>query len=162
MTTNHISKTARIGQGTTVWNFSYVGDGTEIGTNTKVGSLVHIDYDVRIGDNCKIEGMAYLSPMSRIGNGVFIGPGATLTNDPYPMCDKMVGVTIGDGAVIGARSAIRAGVKVGRNSVVAMGAVVTKDVPDNTVVAGVPARPVYDRAEYDRKRAKWLEKQDRV
>lgn len=162
MTTNHISKTARIGQGTTVWNFSYVGDGTEIGKNVKVGSLVHIDYDVRIGDNCKIEGMAYLPPMSRIGNGVFIGPGVTLTNDPYPMCDKMVGVTIEDGAVIGAGSAIRAGVKVGRNSVVAMGAVVTKDVPDNTVVAGVPARPVYDRAEYDRKRAKWLEKQDRA
>ena len=63
--------------------------------------------------------------MTRIGKNVFIGPAAVITNDPYPMSKKMVGVTIEDGAVIGGGSVIKAGVTVGKNSVVAMGAVVT-------------------------------------
>ena len=56
------------------------------------------------------------------------------------MCEKMIGITIEDGAIIGAGAVIKAGVKVGKNSVVAMGAVVTKDVPENVVVLGNPAR----------------------
>jgi acetyltransferase-like isoleucine patch superfamily enzyme len=67
----------------------------------------------------------------------------------------MVGVTIKDGAVIGSRAVIKAGVTIGKNSIVAMGAVVTKDVPDNTVVAGVPAKAIYSREEYDKKQKKW-------
>jgi acetyltransferase-like isoleucine patch superfamily enzyme len=88
---------------------------------------------------------------------VFIGPGASLTNDPYPMCDKMIGVTIQDNAVIGSRAVIKAGVTVGKNSVVAMGAVVTRDVPENTVVVGVPATVRYSREEYDKKQKEWLQ-----
>ena len=78
-----------------------------------------------------------------------------MTNDPYPLSDKMVGVTVEDGAVICARAVIKAGVKVGRNSVVAMGAVVTRDVEPDCVVVGVPARAVYSREEYERKRKEW-------
>lgn len=157
MVTNFISKKAKIGKNVKIWHFSYIGDDVEIGDNVKIGSLVHIDYDVKIGDNTKIEGSAYIPPLSRIGDNVFVGPGATLTNDPYPMCDKMVGVTIKDNAVIGARAVIKAGVVIGRNSVVAMGAVVTKDVPENTVVVGVPASVKYSREEYDKKQNKWLD-----
>ena len=91
-------------------------------------------------EKIKIEGQVYLPPLSRIGKNVFIGPAAVLTNDPFPMCDKMIGVTIEDNAVIGSRAVIKAGVTVGKNSVVAMGAVVTKDVPENTVVIGSPAQ----------------------
>jgi len=157
LVTNFISKKAKIGKNVKIWHFSYIGDDVEIGDNVKIGSLVHIDYDVKIGDNTKIEGSAYIPPLSRIGDNVFVGPGATLTNDPYPMCDKMVGVTIKDNAVIGARAVIKAGVVIGRNSVVAMGAVVTKDVPENTVVVGVPASVKYSREEYDKKQNKWLD-----
>ena len=98
-----------------------------------------------------------IPPLSVIGKNVFIGPAAVLTNDPYPMCNKMIGVTIEDNVVIGARAVIKAGVKVGRNSVVAMGAVVTRNVPENSVVMGSPATIRYTREEYDKKQKKWKE-----
>ena len=116
MVTNFISEKAKIGKNVQVWHFSYIGDDVEIGDNVKIGSLAHIDYDVKIGENTKIEGQAYIPPLSRIGKNVFIGPAAVLTNDPFPMCDKMVGVTIEDNAVIGARAVIKAGVTIGKNS----------------------------------------------
>lgn len=157
MVTNFISETSHIGENTKIWHFSYIGENVEIGKNVKIGSLVHIDYNVKIGDNTKIGGHAYIPPLSRIGNGVFIGPAAVLTNDPYPMCEKMIGVTVEDNAIIGARAIIKAGVTVGKNSVVAMGAVVTRDVPNDSVVIGVPATIRYTRQEYDKKQRRWKE-----
>jgi acetyltransferase-like isoleucine patch superfamily enzyme len=157
MVTNFISEKAKIGNNVKIWHFSYIGDNVEIGNNVKIGSLVHIDYNVKIGENTKIEGNAYIPPLSRIGKNVFIGPAAVLTNDPYPMCDKMIGVTIEDNVVIGARAVIKAGVTIGKNSVVAMGAVVTRNVPEDSVVIGVPATIRYTRKEYDKKQRQWME-----
>ena len=157
MVSNFISEKAKIGENVKIWHFSYVGDNTEIGNNVSIGSLAHIDYDVKIGENTRVEGQAYIPPLSRIGKNVFIGPAAVLTNDPYPMCDKMIGVTIEDGAIIGARAVIKAGVTVGKNSVVAMGAIVTRDVPENSVVMGSPASIRYSREEYDKKQRQWKE-----
>lgn len=138
-----------------MWNYAYIGSDTKIGDNTKIGSLAHVDYNVMIGKDCKIEGLAYIAPLSRIGNNVFIGPSAVLTNDPYPMSDKMIGITVEDGAIICAGAIVKAGVTIGRNSVVAMGAVVTKDIPPNVVVVGVPAKIVYSRSDYEQKRLAW-------
>jgi acetyltransferase-like isoleucine patch superfamily enzyme len=152
---NFVSPEAKLGRNVRVWHFSYVGKGSEIGDDVKIGSLAHIDYDVKVGSGTMIEGSVYIPPMSRIGKGVFIGPAAVLTNDPYPPSKKMTGVTIEDGAVIGARAVIKAGVTVGRRAVVAMGAVVTKDVPPEKVVMGVPARVVYSRKEFDAKMKAW-------
>jgi acetyltransferase-like isoleucine patch superfamily enzyme len=73
------------------------------------------------------------------------------------MCDKMIGVIIEDGAIIGARAVIKAGVTVGKNSIVAMGAIVTRDVPENSVVMGSPASIRYTREEYDKKQRQWKE-----
>jgi len=155
LVTNFISDKAKLGKNVKVWHFAYVGDNTTLGDNVKIGSLAHVDYNVEIGDNTMIEGLVYIPPLSKIGKNVFIGPAAALTNDPYPPSQKMIGVTIKDGAVIGSRAVIKAGVTIGKNSVVAMGAVVTKDVPDDMVVVGVPAKIKYTRAEYDKKQAKW-------
>lgn len=154
---NYIGKNVKIGKNVRIWHFVYIGDNTEIGDNVKIGSLSHIDYNVKIGSNTKIEGLVYIPPLSTIGEGVFIGPRVTLTNDPYPMSSRMAGVVVEDNAVLCAGALIRAGVKIGRNSVVGMGAVVTKDVPPDTVVYGVPAKPVYSRSVYDEKRVKWME-----
>jgi acetyltransferase-like isoleucine patch superfamily enzyme len=152
---NFVSSKARIGKNVKIWHFSYVGSDTVVGDNVKIGSLAHVDYNVRIGSGTRIEGSVYIPPMSRIGRNVFIGPAAVLTNDPYPPSNKMVGVTIEDDAVIGARAVIKAGVRVGKGAVVAMGAVVTRDVPPGKVVMGVPARVVYTRREFDAKMKAW-------
>jgi acetyltransferase-like isoleucine patch superfamily enzyme len=152
---NLVSPKAKIGDNVRIWNYAYVGGDTTIGDNTKIGSLAHVDYNVVVGKNCKIEGLAYIAPLSRIGDNVFIGPAAVLTNDPYPLSDKMIGVKVEDGALICARAVLKAGITVGKNSVVGMGAVVTKDVPPDTVVVGVPAKAVYSREDYEKKRIAW-------
>lgn len=152
---NYVAKTAKIGKNVKIWHFAYVGSEAEIGDNVMIGSLTHIDYKVKVGDNTRIEGSVYIPPLTVIGKNVFIGPAAAFTNDPYPMSPKMVGVIVEDGAIIGSRSVFKPGVRVGRNSVVAMAAVVTKDVLPETVVMGHPAKPVYSRAEYDRKKKEW-------
>ncbi len=152
---NFIARDAKLGKNVKVWHFAYVGSGTRIGDNVSIGSLAHVDYNVTVGANTRIEGSVYIPPLTRIGTNVFIGPAAVITNDPYPMSKKMIGVTIEDGAVVGGGSVIKAGVTVGKRSVVAMGAVVTKDVPPGTVVLGIPAKAVYSRKEYDAKKLKW-------
>jgi acetyltransferase-like isoleucine patch superfamily enzyme len=154
----YVSAKARIGRNVRIWHFTYVGDGAEIGDDTRVGSLVHIDYGVRIGAGCKIEGMAYIPPLTRIGDRVFVGPGVVFTNDPYPMSEKMVGVTVEDDAIVCAGAVLRPGITVGARSVVGMGAVVTQDVPPDSVVYGNPARARYSRDVYLRKKAEWEKK----
>ncbi len=134
---------------------NFVSEKAKIGDNVKIGSLAHVDYDVKIGNNTMIEGLVYIPPLSRIGNNVFIGPSASLTNDPFPPSEKLIGVIIKDNAIIGSRAVIKAGVTVGENSVVAMGAVVTKDVPPNTVVGGIPAKVMYSKEEYNKKQLDW-------
>jgi UDP-2-acetamido-3-amino-2,3-dideoxy-glucuronate N-acetyltransferase len=151
----YVSKTANLGKNVKIWHFAYVGDNTIIGDNVMIGSLAHIDYAVKIGNNTRIEGSVYIPPLTVIGNNVFIAPGATFTNDPYPMSPKMIGVTVEDGAIIAARAVIKPGVTIGKNAVVGMGAVVTKDVPSETVVIGNPARVKYTREEYNKKKAEW-------
>ena len=152
---NWVSESARIGKNVKIWHFAYIGDETKIGDNVMIGSLTHVDYKVSIGENTRIEGSVYVPPLTVIGKNVFIGPGATFTNDPYPMSPKMSGVVVSDGAIVGGGALIRAGVVIGSNAVVAMGSVVTKDVPADMVVMGNPARVRYSRSDYNKKQQAW-------
>lgn len=152
---SHTGRNVKLGENVSIWHFTYIGNNTEIGENTKIGSLAHIDYNVKIGRNCKIEGMAYIPSMTVIEDDVFIGPGVIFTNDPYPMSTKMKGVHVERGAVICAGAVLKAGIRVGANSVVGMGAIITKDVPPRTVVYGSPARSKYTQEIYLEKKRVW-------
>ena len=151
----HLGKGVKLGKNVKIWHFAYVGDNADLRDNVVIGSLAHVDYNTFVGKNSRVAGLAYIPPLSVIGKNVFIGPSAVLTNDRYPLSKRLQGVKVEDGAIIGARSVIGSGLKVGKNSVVCMGAVVTKDVPSETVVMGNPARPVYSRAEYEKKKRIW-------
>ena len=171
---DEVSEGSSIGKGcimrsnTIVYESVVLSDGVEtghgvlireraiVGNNTKIGTYTVIDGNVTIGNNVNMQSGVYLPPGTKIEDNVFLGPYVTVTNDKYPPSPKISGVYIGSNAIVGSRATLIAGVKVGSYAVVAAGAVVTKDVPDNVVVAGVPAKPIGSRDEYDRKKQEYL------
>jgi acetyltransferase-like isoleucine patch superfamily enzyme len=141
---HQIIEDVEVGEGTIVRDFVNLY-GCKIGKNCKIAAFVEIQRGVTIGDNCKIEAFAYIPSGITIEDEVFIGPCACFTNDKHPRAVgdwELVKTHVKKGASIGAQSIIICGVTIGENSVVGAGAVVTKDVPPNTVVAGNPAKPL--------------------
>jgi acetyltransferase-like isoleucine patch superfamily enzyme len=142
---------ASIGAGTYVWHRAHVRSGAKIGANCVVGDTAFIDAGVVIGDNCKIQNAAQIFNPALLADGVFIGPGAILTNDREPRAVNEQGVpkspsdwnaepvVVREGASIGAGAVVVAGITIGRWAMVAAGAVITRDVLDHELVAGVPA-----------------------
>jgi UDP-2-acetamido-3-amino-2,3-dideoxy-glucuronate N-acetyltransferase len=143
---------ARLGPGVSVWHLAQIREGAEIGAECIIGRGAYIGAGVRLGRRCKVQNYALLYEPAWLGDGVFVGPAAVFTNDRYPRAVtpegsvktagdwEPAGVTVGDGASVGARAVCVAPVTVGRWAVVAAGAVVVADVPDFALVAGVPAR----------------------
>lgn len=115
---------------------------TVIGNHVTVGTNTVIDGNVKIGDFVKIESNCYIPTHVRIGCRVFLGPNVVLTNDKYPLKlrDEYQpdGPVIGDGVTLGAGTIVLPGIKIGADSMVAAGALVTKDVPPMSLVTGVP------------------------
>jgi len=152
--TADVDATATIGEGSSIWHLAQVRDQAQLGQNCIIGRGAYIGSGAILGDNCKVQNYALVYEPAVLGNGVFIGPAAVLTNDEYPRAINpdgtlksasdwdSVGVTIGDGASIGARAVCIAPVKIGAWALVAAGAVVTKDVPEYALVAGVPAKRI--------------------
>ena len=159
-----VGSNCHIRSGTVIYEMSSLGDNVEtghnvlirehtiIGSNVIVGTHTIIEGYVRIGNNVRIESGVFIPLYTTIGNNVFLGPYIVITNDKYPPSKRMTGVTIEDNVVIGANATIMAGVTIGENAVVAAGSVVTKDVPPDTVVAGVPARKMYNGEEYEKRK----------
>jgi UDP-2-acetamido-3-amino-2,3-dideoxy-glucuronate N-acetyltransferase len=145
---------ARVGVGSMVWHLAQIREGAEVGEGCVVGRGAYIDTGVRIGRNSKLENYALVFAPAELGDGVFVGPAAVLTNDVYPRAVnpdgtlkrghawKAVGVTVREGASIGARAVVVGGVAIGQWALVGAGAVVTRDVADHALVVGVPARQV--------------------
>ncbi len=134
-----------------------VREDTRIGCCSRIGTSTIIDGGVEVGSYVSIQSGVYIPRGTRIGNKVFIGPRAVFTNDRYPPSSRLEGAKVEDEVVIGANAVIVAPVRIGRRAVVAAGAVVVDDVPPETVVAGVPAKPIATRDEYERKKQKWEE-----
>jgi UDP-2-acetamido-3-amino-2,3-dideoxy-glucuronate N-acetyltransferase len=145
---------AHLGAGATVWHLAQIREDAYIGDNCTIGRGAYVGPGVRMGDNCKLQNHALVYEPAVLGDGVFVGPAAVLTNDEYPRAVSptgrlkgpedwsRVGVTVGEGASIGARAVCVAPVTIGRWALIAAGAVVTKDVPDFALVVGVPARRI--------------------
>ena len=136
--------TEAIGDGTRIWQFVVVLAGARIGQDCNVCSHCFIENDVIVGNRVTIKSGVQLWDGLRIGDDVFIGPNATFTNDKHPRSRntqfERLTTVIEKGASIGAGAVLLPGIRVGENAVVAAGAVVTRDVPAYTSVAGNPAR----------------------
>lgn len=126
----------------------------EIGDGTKIGAFVEIQKNARIGRNCKISSHSFICEGVEIGDGVFVGHNVSFINDKLPRATnpdgsmqtdadwKVVPTQVRKGATIGTSATILCGIVIGERAVVGAGSVVTKDVPDDAVVAGNPARPL--------------------
>ena len=135
-----------IGMGTRIWQYSVILEGAVIGENCNVCAHTLIENDVIVGNNVTIKSGVYLWDGITIENNVFLGPSVTFTNDKYPRSkvypDEYMRTHIKEGASLGANATILPGITIGKNSMVGAGAVVTKDVPDNVLVVGNPAKIV--------------------
>lgn len=141
----------RLGKDVKIYDFVNLY-GCSIDDGTKVGTFVEIQKNVFIGKNCKISSHTFICEGVHIEDNVFVGHNVTFINDKHPRATnvdgsmqsdadwKVVETFIKKGASIGSSSTIMCGITIGENSIIGAGAVVTKDVPPNSIAAGVPAK----------------------
>lgn len=152
--TADVDDTASLGVGTVIWHLAQIREHAQLGRFCTVGRGAYVGTGVHIGDNVKIQNQALVYEPAKLADGVFIGPAAVLTNDRHPRAItrsgilknaqdwQPVGVEIARGASVGARVVCVAPLRIGRWAMIAAGAVVTVDVPDFGLSAGVPARRI--------------------
>jgi len=128
---------------------------THIWSGSIIGSATIIDGEVIIGKNARVQSRNFIPPKIKIGNNVFIGPSVSFANDLYPVSSRLIQTEVKDYAVIGIAAIILPGITLGVRSVIAAGSVVTKDVPDDIVVLGSPAKPIMTREAYDQKKTSY-------
>jgi len=153
-TTADVADSAQLGEGSKIWHYAQVREDARLGANCIVGRGAYIGTGVELGDNCKVQNYALVYEPAKLANGVFIGPAVVLTNDHFPRAINpdgsikdasdwdAVGVTIEEGASIGASATCVAPITIGAWALVGSGSVVIKDVPAHAIVVGSPARQV--------------------
>jgi len=147
---NHV----KIGEGSRVWANAQIRDNVSIGKLCTIGKDTYLGTKVAIGDNCKIQNGALIYESAQLEDGVFIGPGVILTNDLYPRAINPdgslksafdwnpVGVIVRKGASLGAGTICVAPVEIGKWAMTGAGSVITRNVPNFALMAGVPARQI--------------------
>jgi UDP-2-acetamido-3-amino-2,3-dideoxy-glucuronate N-acetyltransferase len=133
-----VVETKCIGKDTRIWAFAHILPGAKIGSNCNICDHTFIENDVIIGNNVTIKCGVYLWDAMRIEDDVFIGPNATFTNDKYPRSkqkpENFLPVILRRGCSIGANATILPDVTIGENAIVGAGAIVTKNVPADSIV----------------------------
>lgn len=140
-----VDQPCSIGDGTRIWHFSHVCENATLGSHCNLGQNVMIASGVRIGNNVKIQNNVSVYSGTIVENDVFLGPSCVLTNVTNPRAQIVrrgiyESTTIRRGATVGANATVVCGVTLGRYCLIAAGAVVTRDVPDYTLIVGTPGR----------------------
>jgi acetyltransferase-like isoleucine patch superfamily enzyme len=154
----HIGRNARIRSHSVIYDGCRIGDdlqtghgvlireGTVIGNEVSIGSHSVVEHHVTIGDHVRIHSNAFIPEFSTLEDGSWVGPNAVFTNARYPLHptakQHLAGPHLRPSAKIGANATLLPGVVIGRNALVGAGSVVTRDVADDTIVAGNPARVI--------------------
>lgn len=145
---SYVDENVTVGENTKIWHFCHIQSGASIGARCSLGQNVNISNNVVIGDDCKIQNNVAVYEGVTVENGVFLGPSCVFTNDLTPRArypkghDNYKKTLVKEGASIGANATIVCGHSIGKCAMIAAGAVVTKDVPDYALVAGVPAKVI--------------------
>lgn len=152
-----IADDVRLGEGVTIFHPELVNlYGCTVGPETKIGTFVEIQKNAAIGARCKVSSHTFICEGVTIEDEVFIGHGVIFINDPYPSATApggrlqteadwvVVPTRVKQGASVGSGAVLMCGLTIGQGALVGAGAVVTHDVPDYAIVAGVPARVVGD------------------
>lgn len=145
---SYVDEDADIGENTKIWHFCHIQGHAKIGRNCSLGQNVNVASHVKIGDGVKIQNNVSVYEGVELEDNVFCGPSMVFTNDLTPRAKypkgsaRYEGTLVKEGASIGANATIVCGNVVGKWAIVAAGAVVTRDVPDYALMAGVPARQI--------------------
>ncbi|MBP1657713.1 MAG: Acetyltransferase [Bacteroidetes bacterium] len=153
MSFQKIAPDVKLGKDVKVYDFVNLY-GCTIGDRTKIGTFVEIQKGAKIGADCKVSSHTFICEGVTIEDGVFVGHNVSFINDKYPRSTNpngamqteadwaVVPTLVKKGASIGTTTTVLCGVTIGENAIIGAGSVITKDVPPNTVVAGVPARVI--------------------
>lgn len=145
---SYVDDNVKIGKGTKIWHFCHIQSGAIIGENCSFGQNVNVSNNVKMGNGCKLQNNVSVYEGVELEDYVFCGPSMVFTNDLTPRAKYPKGsagykkTLLKTGATVGANATIVCGNTLGKWSMIASGAVVTKDVPDHALMAGVPAKQV--------------------
>jgi UDP-2-acetamido-3-amino-2,3-dideoxy-glucuronate N-acetyltransferase len=146
-----IAPDVKLGKNVRIYSFTNLY-GCEIGDDVKIGTFVEIQKGVKIGNRCKVSSHSFLCEGVTLEDEVFIGHGVMFTNDMFPRATaaggklqseadwKCLPTVVKRGASIGSGATLLCGITVGASAIIGAGAVVTRDVPPRTIVAGNPAK----------------------
>lgn len=145
---SYVDDNVVIGKGTKIWHFSHIQSGARIGEYCNMGQNVNVGNNAIVGNHVKIQNNVSIYEGVVLEDYVFCGPSCVFTNDLTPRClhpkgtEGYLKTIVGYGASIGANATIVCGHNIGKHAMIASGAVVTKNVPEYALMAGVPAKRI--------------------